>query len=125
MRRKRAWKMAVDLCNWRKNVTFVKFCTIMASELRETLERIRNKSEVLLEKYDTLRSERDGLAMKIEEMQSELEQMRKENERLRRDYEYMKMARTLAPDMGDVEHYRSIIGKLVRDIDKSIAQLNE
>ena len=97
----------------------------MASDLRDTLERIRNKSSVLLEKYNTLQSERNGLAERIKELQDEIASLRKENERLKQDGEYLKMARSIAPDREQVEHYRAVINKLVRDIDKSIAQLNE
>lgn len=97
----------------------------MASGLRDTLERIRNKSAVLLEKNDILKSEKESLEIQVNELQAEIAKLRKTNEDLKRSYEYLAMARTVVPSREEAERYRAIIDKLVRDIDKSISQLNE
>jgi len=103
----------------------VNFWRTMANELQQTLARIINKSNILVEKYHVLESTNSKLVSEKEQLVEEIEQMKKENERLSQEIQYLKMARALAPNLDDVENARSTISTLVRDIDKCIAQLNE
>lgn len=97
----------------------------MASELQDTLDRIINKSNILIEKYRVLSGEKEELEVKLELVKEDNERLRKENEALRQDNEYMKMARAVAPDPEKAAQVRSMISTLVRDIDRCINQLNE
>ena len=83
----------------------------MASELQDTLDRIINKSNILIEKYRVLSGEKEELEVKLELVEE--------------DNEYMKMARAVAPDPEKAAQVRSMISTLVRDIDRCINQLNE
>ena len=97
----------------------------MANELQQTLERIINKSNILLEKYHALEDVNNQLASEKEQLVKDIEQMKRDNELLQQELEYLKMARVVAPNLDDVEKARTTISTLVRDIDKCIAQLNE
>ena len=97
----------------------------MAIELQQTLARIINKSNILVEKYHALEQANGQLAREKEQLVEEIEQMKRENERMSQELEYLKMARALAPNLDDVEKARATISTLVRDIDKCIAQLND
>ena len=97
----------------------------MANELQQTLARIINKSNILVEKYHALESANAELASEKEQLVEEIEKMKRANELLHQENEYLKLARLVAPDLRDVEKARTTISTLVRDIDKCIAQLNE
>ena len=97
----------------------------MANELHQTLTRIINKSNILVEKYHALETANAELASEKEQLVEEIEKMKRANELLQQENEYLKLARVVAPDLNDVERARTTISTLVRDIDKCIAQLNE
>ena len=97
----------------------------MVSELQSTLERIKSKSDVLLEKYNALRLEKEAVEQENSQLRSRLAQLDKELELMRRDYEYLQMARMITPTRESVIQSRAILAKLVQDIDKCISQLME
>lgn len=96
----------------------------MANELQQTLARIINKSNILVEKYHALEDANQALANDNKQLHEDIEQMKKDNELMRQEIEYLKMARVIAPSLDNVAQARTTISKLVRDIDKCISQLN-
>ena len=50
--------------------------------------------------------------------------LQRENSTLKADLEYMKVARTLAPDPQKLADTRQMISGLIREIDRCIAELN-
>ena len=97
----------------------------MANELQQTLARIINKSNILVEKYHELENAYSELESEKKQLVEQIEQIKRDNERMSQEIEYLKMARVVAPNLDDVENARTTISTLVRDIDKCIAQLNE
>jgi len=97
----------------------------MANELQLTLSRIINKSSILVEKYHALEDANKTLSSEKQQLIEDIEQMKKAQESMRQEIEYLKMARTVAPNLDDVENAKSTISSIVRDIDKCIAQLND
>lgn len=95
----------------------------MATDLHSTIERILNKSSVLVEKYHALEAEKLNAELKIRQLQEEIATLKKELEQLRQDNEYLRMARTIAPSYEQLAESRTIISQLVRDVDKCISQL--
>lgn len=95
----------------------------MATDLHSTIERILNKSSVLVEKYHALEAEKVNAELKIRQLQEEIATLKKELEQLRQDNEYLRMARTIAPSYEQLAESRAIISQLVRDVDKCISQL--
>lgn len=97
----------------------------MASELQATLNRIISKSEVLVERYKLLKSEKEAVEQENGELKAQLTKLNAEIEKMRRDYEYLQMARMVAPTRESVAQSHAIITKLVQDVDKCISQLME
>ena len=97
----------------------------MVSELQTTLRRLQAKSDVLLEKYHALKLEKEAVEQENDQLRSRLAQLDKEIEKLRLDYEYLQMARMITPTRESVVRSRSILAKLVQDVDKCISQLME
>lgn len=95
----------------------------MATDLHSTINRILNKSNVLVEKYQALEAEKVNAELKIKQLHEEIAVLKKELEKLRQDNEYLRMARSIAPSYEQIEESRSIISQLVRDVDKCISQL--
>ena len=50
---------------------------------------------------------------------------KKEIQQLKLENDYLKIARSIAPDRETLENSRRVIAKLMRDVDKCIEQLNE
>ncbi len=96
----------------------------MAVELQDTLARIMSKSKVLIEKYHALAAAKSQTDSEIEAVRAENLELRKEIERVKRENEYLRMAHTIAPTPESVARSKSMISKIVRDIDKCINQLN-
>ncbi len=97
----------------------------MAGNLQETLERISNKAELLIEKYTIVVSEKRQADARIEELNNLLISRQKEIEMLKQEIDYLKIATTITPDHKDVEKSRAVLSGLVREIDKCINELSE
>lgn len=97
----------------------------MANQLQETLDRIIAKSNVLVERYRLVMQEKEALAGENETLRSQLDQLRAQNEQLQQDNNYLLTARSIAPSKVMADDARATISRIVRDIDRCIAQLNE
>lgn len=97
----------------------------MATELQDTLTRIVNKSNILIEKYRALDAQREHLEGEVQRLTQDVERLTKDNEQLRQANEYLTMARSLVPDTSKAQQARAKISTMVREIDKCIDQLNE
>lgn len=97
----------------------------MASNLQDTLQRVVNKSEILIEKYRALLEEKRRVDAANESLSSKNVALEKEIERLRQENEYLRLARSISSTPEQTEANRAWISKLVRDIDKCISQLTD
>lgn len=97
----------------------------MASDLQNVLQRIANKSDVLLEKYRVLVDEKKSLEEEISALRSEKADMQLMLQKLRQENEYLRLARTMAATPQQLEQNKVRIAKMVRDIDKCISQLTD
>ena len=79
----------------------------MASQLHDTLARIVSKTSILMEKYQALEARNHELS-----------------EKLQHDVSYLRMSHTIASTPEQVRSSQAIISRIVRDIDRCIAQLN-
>ncbi|MBE6318902.1 MAG: DUF3450 domain-containing protein [Bacteroidales bacterium] len=97
----------------------------MTDNLQQTLERLRGKSEILIERYRKLLQEKQDVDLRIKELSTLIEQQQKEIDRQQQEIEYLKVVTTLTPNRNDVEKSRAFLSELVREIDKCILELNE
>lgn len=96
----------------------------MAQQLRERLDRIAAKCGVLVENYERLLAEKTAVEQQLAQARAEVERQAVELERLQRENHYLRTASVLAPDAESAARSRQLLSKMVRDIDKCIAQLN-
>ena len=97
----------------------------MANDLKQTLERLRGKTDLLVERYQLLLQEKQQVDMLNEELSSTIKKQQQEIDRLQQEVEHLKVVTTLTPKREDVEKSRAFLSKLVRNIDKCIAELKE
>ena len=97
----------------------------MASDLQNILQRIANKSEVLLERYRALVEEKKSVDSENAELKSDNVRLQGEIQRLRQENEYLRMARTMAFTTEQLEQNKARISKMVRDSDKCISQVTD
>lgn len=93
--------------------------------LKQTLERLRGKAEILGDRYRLLLQEKQQADMRIEELEKLSQKQQSEIAKLQQEVEYLKVVTTLTPNRDDVEKSRAFLSKLVRDIDKCISELND
>lgn len=96
----------------------------MSQALQDTMSRISSKTQVLVERYGLLKRENDDLNRQLAEARDNNRLLQQQVEHLKREVDYLTMARNIAPTPERVAQSRQIISRLVRDIDKCIAQLN-
>ena len=78
----------------------------------------------MVEKYHALSAAKDQAVAELQRVQEENEKLRIEMERIKRENEYLRMAHTVAPNAEAAARGKTMISKIVRDIDKCINQLN-
>lgn len=97
----------------------------MAENLKQTLERLRGKTDLLTQRYRALLQEKQVADMRNEELTALNQRQQQEINRLQQEVEYLKVVTTLNPDHKDVEKSRAFLSGLVREIDKCISELKE
>lgn len=110
---------------WEKIITFVKIWTTMASDLQQTVERLRAKMLVVSDRFSLVCAERDRALEQVAQLEAELDGCRKRMSQLQQEVDFLRIATTIAPERKDVEHTRALLAELVREIDKCIADLKE
>lgn len=96
----------------------------MAQQLQDRVEHIGAKCGVLLEKYTLLRDSMANVKRELSEALEENARLKLQVEQLERSNRMLKLASALAPDAESSDRVRKLLSKMVRDIDKCIAQLN-
>jgi len=79
----------------------------------------------MMAKHDMLRQEKDQLLRKIGTLEQTIEQLNERYVVLEHKYENVKMAKMLIATEDDNKNAKNKIQKLVREIDKCIALLNQ
>lgn len=97
----------------------------MAGNLQQRLESLRSKAVLLTQRYAVLLEQKQQADSLIADLQRTLEQQRREMDVMRQQIEHLRVVSTIDPRREDVEMTRSVLNKLVRDIDKCINDLTE
>ena len=97
----------------------------MASNLKQTLERLRGKADILTQRYQALLQDKQNADLRIKELTSLNQKQQDEINRLKQEVEYLQVVTTLNPDRSNVEKSRAFLSNLVREIDKCILELNQ
>ena len=97
----------------------------MAESLSEIFERMLSKQQVTVDRYQALKNRLAAADERVSELERENAHQRQTLEKLEMENEYLRIARKIAPDTDALDRSRTLIAKLVRDVDKCIEQLND
>ena len=97
----------------------------MATDLQTRLNSLKAKMGVLIEKYDALDADRRRLKAMLAERDEAIGQRDRLIADLQSRIGYLRASVTATPSREDVEHTRSLIAGLVREIDKCILELTD
>ncbi|MDE5828426.1 MAG: hypothetical protein K2H48_00415 [Duncaniella sp.] len=92
--------------------------------LKDSVNRIKVKSRMLLSLYDNEKQQHRQARERIAELEEELRQQKRLNATLEQENMTLKMASVLSPDHRNVEATRAHLSGLVREIDKCITLLS-
>lgn len=96
----------------------------MAADLRQKLEVISGKARLLTERYELVIKEKTAALERISDLEATVDRQRNEIERLKQQLGFQLIATTLAPSREELDRSRTVLSKLVREIDKCIDELN-
>jgi len=97
----------------------------MTEQDRILLEGFRVKIKQLMALFEQARNEKQQLFNQVEELENEIDTLRQDNELLTKKYENLKLAKALLASDGEDQEAKNRINKIVREIDKCIAMLNQ
>ena len=97
----------------------------MTDQEKNLLINFEFKVKQIIAKHEALKQEKGQLLGKIEDLEESINQLRKENQILEQKYENLKLAKMLIVSDDDNKDAKNRIQKLVREIDKCIALLNQ
>ena len=97
----------------------------MAIDLKQQLDRVTAKADLIIQCCQSLTRQRDEALGRIAELEALLAARDKELELLRIDNENLRVVSAVWPDRSEVENARALISELVRDIDRCILDLKE
>jgi len=79
----------------------------------------------MLHRFRQLRQENEELRTTIVQREADIRQLRAQLTQATNDYNALKTARMLEITSGDVEKAKARVARLIREVDKSIAILND
>lgn len=97
----------------------------MAVDLKQQLDRVSVKAQIITQRYLTLRKQLDDANAEIARLSDALARQQAEIEKLKLDNDYLRMVKSLAADPAEVRKAKAIITGLVREIDRCIRDLND
>lgn len=96
----------------------------MTEQDQYLIDEFKVRLRLLINKQNSLKDENKQLLDQLEGLQDELTRIRKENEMLVKQYESLKLAKTFTASDDEKQNAKQTITKIVREIDRCIAQLN-
>ena len=96
----------------------------MTEQDQYLIDEFKTRFRLLIHRQNGLKEENKRLLDQLESLQNELGEIRKENGMLVKKYENLKLAKVFSASDVDKQDAKQMINKIVREIDKCIAQLN-
>lgn len=96
----------------------------MTEQDQYLIDEFKTRIRLLIGKQNSLKSENEQLLVQLRNFQDELAEIRKENELLVKKYDNLKLAKVFIASDDEKQDAKQKITKIVREIDKCIAQLN-
>lgn len=96
----------------------------MTGEDQVLLDDFKAKLRLLMKRHNLLKEEKQALLSRLAEMENTIAELKSENDQLVKKYEDLKVAKVLSVGDDEKKQVKQRINKIVREIDKCIAQLN-
>ncbi|MGQ8335290.1 hypothetical protein ACUNWD_01995 [Sunxiuqinia sp. A32] len=96
----------------------------MTEQEQVLLDEFKAKFKLLIRKHDRLKEKNKQLTDQLHELNEELARLQGENESLVKKYDDQKLAKVFTASFAEKQEAKQKINKIVREIDKCIAQLN-
>ncbi len=96
----------------------------MTEQDQVLLDEFKTKFRLLIRKHDRLKEDNKQLQDQLQALKNEMVSLQEENEMLVRKYENIKLAKVFAASQVEQQSAKQKLNKIVREIDKCIAQLN-
>ena len=97
----------------------------MTEHDRILLDGFKVKIKQLIALYEQVRAEKQQLSIRVEELENEIDSLSREKEMLTRKYDNLNLAKSFLVSDGESQEVKNRINKIVREIDKCIAMLNQ
>ncbi len=97
----------------------------MTEEDKKQLNTFEGKLKHLIYLYEESRKENASLKLQISEKEAEIERIENSRKELEEQYTNLKMARIISINDNEVKDTKQRLARLVREVDKCIALLNE
>ncbi|RKD88344.1 hypothetical protein BC643_3493 [Mangrovibacterium diazotrophicum] len=110
--------------NWAKILFLSGKAYKMTGEDQVLLDDFKAKLRLLMKRHNSLKDEKLVLLSKLEDLENTIADLKSENEQLVKKYEDLKVAKVLSVGDDEKKQVKQRINKIVREIDKCIAQLN-
>ena len=97
----------------------------MTDQEKNLLINFEYKVKQIIAKHEALKQEKQQLQVKTKDLEESINQLRRENQVLEQKFENLKLAKMLIASDDETKDAKNRIQKLVREIDKCIALLNQ
>ena len=97
----------------------------MTEQDRILLDEFKAKLKQLITLYEEVRTEKQQLLNQVEELENEIDSLKQDNDALSKKYENLKIAKSMLVSDGENHEAKNRINKIVREIDKCIAMMNQ
>ena len=97
----------------------------MTSEQDVLIQRLKEKVQIIISRNERAKNENDVLLSEIKILKEKLKSLEQENSELSKKYENLKLAKTIAVTSNESHDAKIKINRIIREIDKCIAQLNK
>lgn len=96
----------------------------MTEQDQYLIDEFKTRLRLLISKQNSIKNENKHLLDQVRNLQEELSNVRKDYALLVEKYENLKVAKVFIASEDEKQHAKQAITKIVREIDKCIAQLN-
>jgi prefoldin subunit 5 len=97
----------------------------MTEEQSKLLGVFENRVRQLIYICDSLKQENSDLKFQIDELKQSQDDLEEANKTIKVKYDNLKMARIISVKQDDLKSAKNRLSKLVKEVDKCIALLNE
>ncbi len=97
----------------------------MADELQARIDSLKSKAKLLTERYKMIVQQKQLQNDRIGQLEATVDKQQREIRLLQQQNEQLRIVSTMAVKREDMEHTRTVLTQLVRDIDKCIAELTD